>query len=55
VWLVQQLPHCLGGSPDHATRRLQPQWSLHLAILAHWLTGEIILFFLGIAELFGIA
>lgn len=30
-----------------------PMRSLPLAILAHWLTGEIILFFLGIGELLG--
>lgn len=32
-----------------------PMRSLPLAILAHWLSGEIILFFLGIAELLGVA
>ncbi|NND03897.1 MAG: CPBP family intramembrane metalloprotease [Acidimicrobiia bacterium] len=32
-----------------------PMRSLPLAILAHWLTGEIILFFLGIAELLGVS
>ncbi len=32
-----------------------PLRSLPLAIAAHWITGEIILFFLGVAELLGIA